>query len=208
MSVGIVTNLAVVQSDVVKSNPPSLMYDSKGLLKVAFESLQAGCSPQNAKELHDVRIRILESNLRELQSRAEDATFRSLKTAIGVLVISLCYPPATLAAITTGVVSRIIDDDSSWCSAEKRQWLQVELDAEKAFAETAPEKVGDAKARDEFVYKFIFDHEPGYTIEKNGLTGTAQGWEANRHIFPEAQAKYDEIAKNKPLPVEEYIDFD
>lgn len=206
MSVGSVPRVLAGQNDVVKSNPPSLMYDSKGTMSVMLAALRLNTDSQNAKELQCARIKVLEANFADYASTEKEASSNCALSVIGAAV-SLFFPPVALIAVPVGIVKGIMDGHHAGCTGVKRHWLQVELDAEKAFAEKHPDKLGDDEARKEFVYNFIFNHDPGYTLGEN-RSGSYTHWSANRHVFPEAQKKYDELARNKEVPVREYIDYD
>ncbi len=207
-NIGGITGVAVGQNEVPRSDLPSLKYDSSGALAVTLAALSAGKDSQSAKVLHDARIKVLEANFNAMQSKEKSASGDSALSIIGAIAISVLFPPAAIVAIPGGIIKGVIDGYNASCTGDKRYWLKVELDAEIAFAKQHPELLGDDKARKEFVYNFIYNSDPGYSIRQHPLSGMDQGWDANRHVFPEAQAKYDALARDKPLPVREYIDYD
>lgn len=196
---------AVGQGDFVRSEFPSLTYDNKGSLTVVLETLSASINAQNAKVLHATRIKVLEANFHDIEAREKGASASSelaILGVVGAVGVSILIPPAAVvavAAIPLGIKG-IVDGHHAGCTGVKRHWLQVELDAEKAFAEQHPEQLADDIARKEFVYNFIYNYDPGYIRTSTSDFGS-EWWESNRHIFPEAQAKYDAIAAQKRSPV-------
>ncbi len=194
LQVGAVSSVCAEQNAQVRSDLPSLMYDDKGVVKLALKVLQESDELQR----HDARVRILETNLQEMQARVNKSYGRCGFSLIAAVAISVLVPPARLLALTSGIVSGIINWEAS--GTEKCHWLQVEVDAEKAFAKEHPERVNDESLRKEFVYKFIFDHSPGYYLRTHGRSGSPVRWSANAHIFPEAQQKHEAIAQSMPLP--------
>ncbi len=201
MSVGNVSTVPAGQTASLRTEVPSLLYDDKGVLKAALAALAENCNAANAKQLSEARIKQLEVNRDNMESKASHAGGESvLAIAAGIAIGVLC-PPVAIISVPVGLIKGAIDAHHSGCTGVKRHWLQVELDAEKAFIDQHPEKIGDDQARKEFVYSYIFNHDPGYELEEDPEFGSSIGWVARRHVFPEAQVKYDEIASKKPLPV-------